>query len=93
MNSCHSSLEAMKFKGLPFHSVLGLKYKEKLEGEGARRWEEGREEIETTDGAQRRKVDCGLRRGSLKPLLFILTFEIDLLKMAANQPLHGSRPL
>lgn len=33
MNSCHSSLEAMKFKGLPFHSVLGLKYKEKREGE------------------------------------------------------------
>lgn len=55
MNSCHSSLEAMKFKGLPFHSVLGLKYKEKREEVGRRRWEE----IETTDGAQRRKVGCG----------------------------------
>lgn len=43
MNTCHSFLEAMKFKGLPFHFSLRLKYKEKKREGGEAR------EIETTD--------------------------------------------
>lgn len=36
MNTCQSFLEAMKFKGLPFHFSLRLKYKEKKGGGGLR---------------------------------------------------------
>lgn len=36
MNACRSFLEAMEFKGLPFHFSLGLKYKGKK-----REWREG----------------------------------------------------
>lgn len=45
MNTCHSFLEAMRFKGLPFHFLLRLKYKEKKGRERGR-------EIETTDREQ-----------------------------------------
>lgn len=56
MNTCHSFLEAMKFKGLPFHFLVRLKYKEKKGGgwmggklrqqivtKTQRRWERGGE--------------------------------------------------
>lgn len=45
MNTCHSFLEAMKFKGLPFHFLVRLKYKEKKKVGGR---VDGRE-YETTD--------------------------------------------
>lgn len=74
MNACRSFLEAVEFKGLPFHFSLRLKYKGKKKKDGGRDGERA--------GGKLRQQSVS-KRGSL--LLLILTFQIDRLTLPVNQ--------
>lgn len=96
MNTCQSFLEAMKFKGLPFHFALRLKYKGKKKGARERGREGGRLRQQNVSKTQRRRGTREREDGeevSSKPLLLILTLQIDWFKLPVNQHLHVSRLL